>query len=499
MTALPAPPRFPSGTVRETLRALLAGAGYTEPALIRAFGPDVMDLPRHDGSFELARRAAGRTPQDLLVRLFLAGLWATREEAFDVLGTSAAEALRLAGLLADDGTSCAAMVALTPLDDKVFAHDRRDAHHSGAADFVVGPGPATRHSAELAIRRQVASTLDLGCGQGVLGVLAARHSERVTSVDLNPRAVAFCAFNAGLNGVDNLACAQGDLYAPVSGQRFDLILCNPPYVISPASTFVYRDGGGGICERIARATPAHLAPGGTLQMSCNWPHHRGRDGQADLARWFEGSGCDAWILTTGRLEAATYAGVWLRQQHQDADAFGLELGEWLAFYERNDIEAVSSGLLMMREAAGRTPWFEIRAMPRRYGPCGESIARTLDARDFLARVPDDGALLEARLRLNADAVATTTERSSGNGWQRSATELRVTRGLAFAARVDPVGAELAGYFDGERTARAAAAAFAAANAIPVEPLLPQLPRLLRELTQLGLLLPGGRAEAFIRS
>jgi SAM-dependent methyltransferase len=489
MTDLQPPPRFPSKAVRDTIRALLADAGYVEPALARAFGPDVMDLPRYRGSFELARRAGGHSPQDLLVRLFLGGLTASREEALDLLGAPAVAALRLAGLLVEDGTACAALAGLAPVEAKLFAHDRRDAHKAGAADFVVGPGPATRRFAELAIRRTVASSLDLGCGQGALGVLAATHSKRVTSIDLNPRAVAFCAFNAELNGVDNVESLSGDLYAPVSGQKFELILSNPPYVISPASTFLYRDGGGGICERIARAAPTYLEPGGTLQMTCNWPHYRGRDWQADLARWFEGSGCDAWVLTTDRLDAASYAGVWLRQQHDETAALGIEFEQWMEFYERQGIEALGGGLVLMRKTSGRTPWFEVRAMPQAHGLCGESIARTLDGRDFLARTPRDASLLDARLCLSPDAVATITQRSGGDGWTTNSTELRLARGLAFGVRVDAVSVQLAGYLDGKRTVREAAAAYSAASSTSLEPLLPQLPRLVRQLTELGLLLP----------
>ena len=489
MTVLSAPPRFPSEAVRNIVHSVLADGGFSEAALVRAFGPNVMNLPRYRGSFELASRAAGRTPQALLVRLFFAGLSASREEVFDLLGASAVDALRVAGLVADDGTDCTATAGLTPLGENIFAHDRRDAHRAGAADFVVGPGPATRRFAELALRRKVASTLDLGCGQGVLGILAAAHSERVTSVDLTQRAIAFSAFNAELNGVDNITCSQGDLYAPVSGQRFELILSNPPYVISPASTFLYRDGGGGICERIARAAPAHLATGGTVQMTCNWPHYRGRDWQADLARWFEGSGCDIWVLTTECLDAATYAGIWLRQEHDDDAVLGAEFEQWMAFYDHRGIEAVGGGLVIMHEAAGHTTWFEIRDMPPSNGPCGESIASTLDARNFLARVQQDTALLDARLQLSPDAVATTTHRTGGNGWQRHTSELRHTCGFTFAARIDPIGVELVGYLDGKRTVREAAAIFASANAIPLESLLPQLPRLIRHLTELGLLLP----------
>jgi hypothetical protein len=310
----------------------------------------------------------------------------------------------------------------------------------------------------------------------------------VTAADINPRAVAFAAFNAELNGLHNVTCVRGDLFAPVAGVRFDLILANPPFVISPDSTFLYRDGHG-ICERIAREAPPLLAEGGILQMACNWPCHRGRDWRADLSAWFRDGGCDVWVLQTDHLTPVTYAGLWLGQAHQDPEELGPELERWMAFYEQAGIEAVGGGVVAMRRRApgggASRPWIEIREMPPANGPCGETIARVLEARDTLARL-DDRALLDAQLALAPEARAFLTQRASSSGWERESSELRLTRGLAMALRLDPVGAAITGFLNGTRPAREAVAAAAAAIGVPAEDLMPAVPLLLRRLIEMGL-------------
>jgi 16S rRNA (guanine1207-N2)-methyltransferase len=72
--------------------------------------------------------------------------------------------------------------------------------------------------------------LDLGCGYGVLGIVAAAQAPqaRVVLVDINPRAVALAEENIARNAVPNVEARCGDGCAPVAGQRFDVILYNPP-------------------------------------------------------------------------------------------------------------------------------------------------------------------------------------------------------------------------------------------------------------------------------
>ena len=73
--------------------------------------------------------------------------------------------------------------------------------------------------------------LDMGTGSGVCAVFAAKHARRVVAVDINPAAVRCAGINALLNHLEHkIDVRHGDLFAPVPGERFDLILFNPPFV-----------------------------------------------------------------------------------------------------------------------------------------------------------------------------------------------------------------------------------------------------------------------------
>jgi HemK-related putative methylase len=75
------------------------------------------------------------------------------------------------------------------------------------------------------------SVLDMGTGSGVCAVFAAKRAARVVAVDINPAAVRCAGINVLLNHVeDKVDVRQGDLFAAVPGERFDLILFNPPFL-----------------------------------------------------------------------------------------------------------------------------------------------------------------------------------------------------------------------------------------------------------------------------
>jgi len=73
-----------------------------------------------------------------------------------------------------------------------------------------------------------ANVLDIGCGSGLLALVAARTADRVVGVDIDPAAVEASRYNAAANGVRNVVFLLGNMYAPVVGEKFDLIVCNPP-------------------------------------------------------------------------------------------------------------------------------------------------------------------------------------------------------------------------------------------------------------------------------
>ena len=67
----------------------------------------------------------------------------------------------------------------------------------------------------------------------------------MTAVDVNPRALRYAALNARLNGLANVETREGSWLEPVADERFDLVVCNPPYVLSPDRDYLFRDGGEG--------------------------------------------------------------------------------------------------------------------------------------------------------------------------------------------------------------------------------------------------------------
>lgn len=113
-------------------------------------------------------------------------------------------------------------------------------------------------------RTEGARALDLGTGSGVGAVFAARRGYRVTAVDLNPEAVRCARLNALLNGLeDRIEAREGDLFAPVAGATFDLVLFNPPFFRgTPRSRLDLAWRGTDVLERFASGLPAALAPDG---------------------------------------------------------------------------------------------------------------------------------------------------------------------------------------------------------------------------------------------
>jgi release factor glutamine methyltransferase len=119
--------------------------------------------------------------------------------------------------------------------------------------------------------RPGARVLELCAGPAFAGLAAARSAHgRLTTVDVSRRAQLNAWLNGRLNGVP-VRALRGDLLEPVAGERFDLILANPPYVPGPpppargpARAWDAGADGRALLDRICAAAPAHLAPGGTL-------------------------------------------------------------------------------------------------------------------------------------------------------------------------------------------------------------------------------------------
>jgi release factor glutamine methyltransferase len=106
--------------------------------------------------------------------------------------------------------------------------------------------------------------LDMGTGSGICAVFAARYARRVVAVDINPAAVRCAGINALLNHLEHkIDVRHGDLFAPVSEERFDLILFNPPFVQGPPRDDRDRAWrSNDVAQRFAAGLGAKLSPGG---------------------------------------------------------------------------------------------------------------------------------------------------------------------------------------------------------------------------------------------
>jgi len=112
--------------------------------------------------------------------------------------------------------------------------------------------------------RPASRVLDLGTGSGAGAVAAARAGCAVVAVDINPEAVRCAQINALLNQVEcRVETRQGDLFGPVAGERFDVVLFNPPYYRGlPRDNFDFAWRSPDVIERFAADLGAHLSPGG---------------------------------------------------------------------------------------------------------------------------------------------------------------------------------------------------------------------------------------------
>jgi release factor glutamine methyltransferase len=117
--------------------------------------------------------------------------------------------------------------------------------------------------------------LEIGTGLGLAAVLASRAGARVVATDVVPAAVEAARANAALNGVA-LDLRVGDCYAPVAGERFDLICTGAPQMPTPpdrerTDAVAAADNGGldgwAVLDRVIAGAPDHLRRGGRLVFS----------------------------------------------------------------------------------------------------------------------------------------------------------------------------------------------------------------------------------------
>lgn len=285
-----------------------------------------------------------------------------------------------------------------------------------APDHVLGIGRAGLTLAALTPRKPVETALDLGVGCGIQTLYLLRHVRQVVATDISTRALEFTAFNVALAGVDSarVQLRQGNLLEPVAGQRFDLIVSNPPFVITPPSVrqaglplMEYRDAGGPILPVLVRGLEDHLNPDGVAVMLGNWEHREGTSWRTSVNQWI-GKSLDAWIIQREVQDPVEYAAMWLRDggltPERSGVAFENALAAWQEDFDSRQVSGVGMGYLVFHApsvaATGAVvePWRVLEEVPTSgQGALGEHVAQVIAAHEAL-RGLDDAQVAALKLR-----------------------------------------------------------------------------------------------------
>jgi hypothetical protein len=417
---------FDDRHVRERL-----GVGATADL---SFGP--LDRPR------VLRRTGDGDALASLIRVFVAGVPVPLDafrHAVDPMDPAVWAELGLVGL---EGDSVQRSVALLPSGRFLIAQDAILPDGTIPRDHVMGVTDSTRALSAMIARPPARWTLDLGTGCGYLALLAAAHSQHVQATDVNPRAVAMARFNVMLNRIDNVECAAGNLFEPAGDRRFDLIVSNPPFVVSPQDDLTYRDSGlqgDAFCERLFRAVPGHLAEGGFAQVLCNWVRIAGQDWLERLSGWFDGSECDVWIIHARSTSPAEYAQEWLPQGGRSPSGhFADDLERWMNYYDRHQIEAIDGGLISMRRRTGIRNWIRVDTDRDVDGPSGAGILAGFAGRDLIDGVGESGALLKLRFLCPAEVRVSQGLRPTDSGWMVDRADCIFGAGPRFEGEFNPL-------------------------------------------------------------
>ena len=432
----PRPPQTDDPALITRLRQDLVQAGFTNDGVAELLGTEaVAALDREQvvpGQLQILQalhpshhESAASSSSAVLTALWLVAVEVTPEQVDAALPRTGVDGLQQLGLAevrpAEEGEA-GVPVVVPRVDLRPY---RIEGHSGGISDFwvtsdlsahqvagalpydhVLGVGQASLTLAASTHRRPAAAALDIGTGCGIQLLHLLDHCDHVTGTDLSARALDFARFNLLLNAEalhldphrlsDRVVLLQGSLLEPVAGRRFDLVVSNPPFVISPRSAeeteterYTYRDGGregDALMAELIAGLPEVLNPGATVQMLGNWevrptissssvnssaftgadslPDHH--ESSTDLEQsldwttrprsWVQEAGLHAWFIQRDAQSPAEYAETWLRDASEERSIadFRRRYASYLADFEARGVQRIGFGLIWLQRPYQQT-------------------------------------------------------------------------------------------------------------------------------------------------
>lgn len=405
------------------LKAVLEQSGYVEAA----------EIPVEEPSVHI-RRIGTSAQLRILLALFMAGEPVLLAAAESALGTELLQVLQGAGLLsiADGDISSAYRVSIS--DGLLLVYDPLP---PTKPDYVTGVNGAARTLANLTLRRRVGSALDIGTGCGYQALLAAHHAQRVVATDILGRAISLTTLNARLNSLTNVECRQGSFFEPIGNDRFDLIVCNPPFIISPDSDYAFRDsglGGDAVSQMIVGEVARHLNEGGFATVLVNWGLAPEQQWDEPGKRWLADSQCDAVLVRYATLDRLAYAATW--NSHLltlDPGQYRASLERWPSYLEELAFESVTEVGVILRRREGENWIASLEASAGPSGAAGEQLERIFNAHDWL-QVHEHG-LLDKHVGLIDGHHLHQAMRFAGGSYDIQNATMQPTPGLGVAGEI----------------------------------------------------------------
>ncbi|BBX26795.1 DUF7782 domain-containing protein [Mycolicibacterium alvei] len=437
--------------VVDAIGADLRSAGFTTDGVAELLGPDA-NAALGRGVWWPVLRVTHAAPADrqrlgVLVRLLLLGTEESREDVEAAFPSISLETLTASGVLELNGSTVRAALDIRPHSDGTrdfwVVSDQDAAVRRGPLrhDHVLGIGGASVSLARAVTRNPVGRALDLGTGCGIQALHLDAHCDEIVATDTNERALALAAMTARLNGM-SWDLRHGSLFEPVAGERFDLIVSNPPFVVgSGTRDYIYRDSGiagDALCQSLIEQVGDHLLPGGTAHIMANWIVRDGPDWRDRVRGWLAGTGLHAWVVQRELADPVSYVSLWLADAGEDLERQAQRGGQWLDWFTEQGIAGIGMGMISLRVPRDGEPPEQIleEITGADEAVTGAEVDAFFARRAYLRDTSDD-TLLAARLS-TAPVFLEAQSLPGPQGWQEVGAAVRRPGGPAAVIGVDEV-------------------------------------------------------------